>query len=188
MEATKEAMRVGGTFHLDCFKDEADRQLWLKTKDKSLVLWHADVKNKIPDQGLTNLGNVYFFTTAKLTNEWYLTLTTGAATAWANTMTYATPVYTESVAFAARPVCAFATSASNINSNTASVAVFTNTGTTETIYGVCLVGANAAGVTTPGDKVASGGVLFSYGLLSPAQPWISGNVINLTYSVTSATA
>ena len=170
-----ENIKTGGKFHLTCFKDAS----------RTEILWESDCKNKVTNQALDALNNIFLGGTAKLSNAWYLTLINTNATALA-TMTYAMPVYTESVAFTARQSCVFAASSSQSVTNAASVAVFTNTGTTETIYGIALVGANAAGVTTPGDKAAAGGVLFSYGLMSPSQPWQSGNIIQVTYAVASA--
>ena len=174
-----------GTYHLDCFDNEAKRQEWLLTSYPSLIKWSGDIKNKIVNQGLNYLLNCIFYTTAKLSNAWYLGLvvTNTAATAG---MTYATPTYTESTTGeAARQACTFVSSSAQSTTNSASPAVFTNGGATETVYGVCLVGANAA-CTTAGDTAATGGVLLSYGLLGSAQPWIASNVINATYTITDA--
>jgi len=79
-----------GTYHLDCFDNEAKRQEWLLTSDPSLIKWSGDIKNKIVNQGLNYLLNCIFYKTAKLSNSWYLGLvvTNTAATAG---MTYATP-------------------------------------------------------------------------------------------------
>jgi hypothetical protein len=179
-------LKTGGIYHLDCFKDEATRQLYLKTKDKSLILWSDDIKQGVTDEGLTYLNNTIFYTGTKLSDAWHLGLVVGD-TAFDHAMTYATPVFVESEADTARPSCAFATSSANKCSNTASPAVFTNGGATETINGMALFGANAVGVATAGDHAASGGVLFSYGELTSQQPWVAGNVINSTYEITSAT-
>ena len=167
-------LSLKGKYHIECWEDATKKRL----------LWSQDIENKITNQGLDQLNNEVFYTTAKLSNAWYLALVNTDTTA-AATMTYATPVYTESTSIAARPAWGSGASSSMVVTN-ASAAVFTNTGTTETIYGISLVGANAAGVTTPGDKAATGGTLFSYGKLGTAQPWVSGNIINVTYSVTSA--
>src|SRR5208283_865257 len=120
----KEKMKIGGTFHVTCYKDASMKE----------ILWEEDAINKVTNQGLDNLGSTYFYTTAKLSNAWYLTLVNTNTTATA-AMTYATPVYTESVAFAARPAWGSGASSSQAVTN-ASPAVFTNTATTETIYGV----------------------------------------------------
>ncbi len=173
---SKETMKTGGTFHLKCYKDASLKEL----------LWEEDAKNGCTYQGLDQLNNEFFYTTAKLAHAWYLELSTAGA--FSATAVYATPGYTASTAYAARPACVFAASSSRVVTNAASVAVFTNTGTTETIHGVALVGATSGNYTTPGNTDATGGVQFSYGVLTADQPWVSGNVINLTYSVTSATA
>jgi len=178
--AHEEKMTVGGIFHLTCYKDASMKE----------ILWEENAINKVTNQGLDNLGSTYFYSTAKLSNAWYLALVNTNTTATA-AMTYATPVYTESTADGHRQSWGSGASSSQAVTN-ASPAVFTNGGdsgtpATETIYGVALVGANAACVTA-GDKAATGGILHSFGLLSSAQPWVSGNVINVTYTSTQASS
>jgi hypothetical protein len=72
-------------------------------------------------------------------------------------------------------------------SNSASPASFTESGT-ETIYGLALFGANAAGVTTAGDTSASGGVLFSAGLFTTSRSVVPTDVISATYAVVSVSS
>ena len=56
-----------------------------------------------------------------------------------------------------------------------------------TVY--ALVGANAAGVTTPGDTAAAGGTLFSYGLNGTgSQAWNTSNVILVTYTASDSSS
>ena len=171
----RDSFKQGGKYHVVCYKDASRKE----------ILWEEDAINKVTNQGLDYANNVTLFTTSKLSNAWYLTLVVSNTTP-ASGMTYATPTYTESVAFSARPACTFAASSSQVVTNVASPGSFTNTGTTETIYGISLVGANASAVTTPGNTNATGGVLFSFGLLGSPQPWATGNVINVTYQVTAS--
>ena len=178
---SENTIKTGGVYHLTCFKDASMKE----------VLWDETIENSVTNQGLNQLNNEFFYTTAKLAHAWYLELVS-TNTAFAAGMTYAVPVYTASTAEGLRQACTFAASSSQIVTNTASPAVFTNGGdsgtpASETIYGVALIGATSGSYTTPGDTTATGGCLFSYGKLTTAQPWISGNVINLTYQVTSAT-
>jgi hypothetical protein len=174
----EETMKRIGHYHLECFKDDT-----LKEK-----LWEMDIDNKIVNQGLDYSNNVTLYSTAKLTTAWYIGLVKTNTVA-AAAMTYAVPTYTESTAIAARVVCTFAASSGQSITNSAAPSSFTNTGTSETIYGVCLVGANAAGVTTPGDTAAAGGVLFSYGLNGTgAQAWNTSNVILVTYTASDSSS
>ena len=122
----KETMTRKGHWHLECFKDAT-----LKEK-----LWEMDIENKIVNQGLDYSNNVTLYSTAKLSNAWYIGLVKTNTVA-AAAMTYAVPTYTESTAIAARVVCTFAASSGQSITNSAAPSSFTNTGTSETIYGVC---------------------------------------------------
>ena len=174
----EETMKRSGKWHLECYKDSRLDE----------ILWKMDIANKIVNQGLDFSNNVTLFSTAKLTNAWYIGLVKTNTVA-AAAMTYAVPTYTESTAIAARVVCTFVASSGQSITNSAAPSSFTNTGTSETIYGVCLVGANAASVTTPGDTAAAGGVLFSYGLNGTgAQAWNTSNVILVTYTASDSSS
>jgi len=94
--AHEEKMTVGGIFHLTCYKDASMKE----------ILWEENAINKVTNQGLDNLGSTYFYSTAKLSNAWYLALVNTNTTATA-AMTYATPVYTESTADGHRQVMGF---------------------------------------------------------------------------------
>ncbi len=189
---TKESILTGGIFRAECWRlvDPLTGKRLRDSRGRFLerqLAWVEETFNKVTNEGLDKINNVFFYTTAKLSNAWYLALVNTNTTA-ASTMTYAVPVYTESVAYSGnRPACTFAASSSQIVTNSASPATFTMTGS-ETEYGASLVGANAAGVLTPGDTAASGGVLLSYGKFGTARSVVATDIINLTYTMTSASS
>ena len=144
--------------------------------------------NKVVNEGLDNLNNVYFYTTSKPTHTWYLTLVKTNTTAVAG-MTYATPTYTEVTTgdcSGNRPAWGAGASSSQQVTN-ASAAVFNMTSSI-TIYGISLLGADGANYNVFGDTGSSNGKLVSFGLLGTSQPVISGNVVNVTYTVTAASS
>ena len=184
-----EMLKTGGVFtaeHWSYFNDDGSTNLGDDGLPLRRLVGVSKAVNKITNQGLDYLNNVALFTTAKLSNAWYLALVITNTTPTAG-LTYAVPTYTESSHTTARQACVFAASSSQVISNVASVTVFTLTaGASETVYGACLVGANASGVTTMGDTAASGGILFSFGLFGTARAVVATDIVNLTYSVTSA--
>ncbi len=188
---TKEMLKSGGIFtaeHWSYFNEDGSINLGDDGLPLRRLVGVSKAVNKIVDQGLNYLNNVALYTTTKLSNAWYLALVLTNTTPIAG-LTYAVPTYTESSHTTARQACTFATSASQVITNTASPAVFTLTsGASETEYGACLVGANASGVTTMGDTAASGGTLFSFGLFGTPRAVVATDIVNLTYSCTSASS
>lgn len=99
--------------------------------------------------------------------------------------TYAIPGFTECTAYdeATRPEYVPAAASGKSMSNTANKAVFTMNDT-KTLYGAALVGAGTD-PNTKGDT-AGGGSMLCGGGFTTEQPVISGNVVNLTYTLSSA--
>lgn len=145
---------------------------------------HEICHNIVTLQGKNLINDIMFGATAKITT-WYI-LIFNTNTTCVNTMTYGTPVFTESVDYSelTRPEYIDVPSASQIMTNSASRAVFTMSGTPGTIYGCGLVGgANAA---TKGNTVASGNYLYSASLFSEAKTVIATNVLSIGVSITQS--
>ena len=100
-------------------------------------------------------------------------------------MTYASPSYTETTSYdeGTRPAYNEAAASSQSTTNSANKAVFTISAT-KTMYGASLVG----GGTNPTGKgdTTSGGTLLCYGKFGTSRAVIDSDVVNFTYTVTSA--
>jgi hypothetical protein len=153
-------------------------------KHKTL-LSHCQFQNLLTDEGLNHILNVILHAATQITT-WYVVLSE-TNTAAAAGMTYAVPSFTETTAYgeATRPEYVEANSTAKSTTNSANKAVFT-ANASKTIYAAGLVGGGSA-ATTKGNT-AGGGTLLCYGLFGTAQPVISGNVVNATYTLTSADA
>jgi hypothetical protein len=141
----------------------------------------SECHNIITDEGLNRILNVVLHGTTQ-TSPWYCELFESDTTPDANT-NYDVPVYTPCQAYdeATRPEYNEANSTAKSTTNSANKAVFTMNAS-KTIYGASLVS-----VSTKGDHTAgANNVLLCAGKFGTAQPVISTNVINLTYTVTSA--
>jgi hypothetical protein len=140
--------------------------------------------NIVTLQGKNLINNVMFGTLAKI-STWYI-LIFDTDTTCVNTMTYAAPVFTESVDYSesTRPEYIDVPSISQVMTNSASRAVFTMTGTPGTIYGCGLVGgANSA---TKGNTTESGNYLYSASLFSEPKTVIATNVLSIAVSITQS--
>ena len=139
--------------------------------------------NIVTLQGKNALNDIMFHNATQI-STWYV-LIFNTNTTCVNTMTYATPVFTESTDYteANRQAYVEAASSSQVTTNTASRAVFTMNGTT-TIYGCALVG----GGTDPTVKgnTAGGGTLYSASLFSAAKSVVATNVLSVGISITQA--
>lgn len=147
-------------------------------------LSHEVCHNIVTLQGLDLINNVMFGATAKIAT-WYI-LIFNTNTTCVNTMTYGTPVFTESVDYseATRPEYIDVPSSSQVMTNTASRAVFTMTGTPGTIFGCGLVGGTNA--ATKGNATASGNYLYSASLFSSSKSVVATNVLSVGISITQA--
>lgn len=136
--------------------------------------------NIVTLQGKDALNNIMFHGATQITT-WYV-LIFNTNTTCVNTMTYATPVFTESSDYdeATRPEWVEAASSSQIITNTANRAVFTmNAGTT--IYGCALVGGGSNGSTK--GNTAGGGTLYSASLFSSSKTVIATNILSVGISI-----
>lgn len=162
------------------------RGIWeIEVYDKlgGKLIGQSSCQNIITDEGLNRILNVMLHAATAITT-WYVELYE-SNTAGAANMTYDVPTYTICTAYAegARPAYVEAESTAKSTTNSANKAVFTMNAS-KTIYGSALVS-----VTTAGDHTAgANNVLFCAGLYTTAQPVISGNVVNATYTVTAADA
>ena len=136
-------------------------------------------ENIVTDEGLNHILNVVLHDTAKEAT-WFCECFEDDFTPDGDE-TYAVPGYTEWEAYdeGTRPEYDNAASAAKSTTNSANKAVFT-ANASKTLYGASLVSDN-----TKGDEVG-GGVLIVAGTFAVAQPVINTNVVNLTYTVTSA--
>jgi hypothetical protein len=167
-KATKDSARIRGQFFLECYRD-------------GKKLWEEQSPNLVTNEGLDRMLNVYFDETTQ-TATWYCGLVETDTTA-AATMTYDVPVFTECTAYdeAARPAYVPAQSSARSTTNSASKAVFTISGT-KTIYGAFLTS-----VATKGDHAAgANNVLHCYSKLGSSRAVVDNDVLNLTYTCTSA--
>ena len=139
--------------------------------------------NVVTLEGKNALNNIMFHGATHITT-WYV-LIFNTNTTCVNTMTYATPVFTESSDYteATRPEWVEAASSSQIITNTASRAVFTMNGTT-TIYGCGLVG-GGSGAATKGNT-AGGGTLYSASKFDAAKSVVATNVLSVGISITQS--
>ncbi|MFA5429842.1 MAG: hypothetical protein WC329_01630 [Candidatus Omnitrophota bacterium] len=145
----------------------------------------AECDNIITDQGLNHFLNAVLHGETQI-SPWYCLLFEDDYTPDGGE-TYAVPEFTESTAYAeaTRPEYVEANSTAKSTTNSANKAVFT-ANASKTWYGAALVG-GGTDASTKGDA-AGGGKLLCAGKFGTAQPVISGNVVNLTYTVTSADA
>lgn len=139
------------------------------------------VHNICTTEGIDFMNNVMFHGTAAVAT-WYIALFESDYTPVA-TNTYAAPGYAESSAYteATRQAFVEAASTARVVTNAASKAVF-NINATKTLYGASLVSVN-----TKGD-VAGGGVLFCSSRFSSSKPVVSGDVLNITITITTSDA
>jgi len=167
---TKSGARLGGVFDVECYRDGS-------------LIWTDRAENIITNEGLDALLNIMLHAATQITT-WYCCLIESDTSAAAG-MTYAVPTYTESSSYdeAARVEYVEAASSARSTTNSANKATFTISAT-KTMYGASLVGGGTA-PTAIGDTT-SGGTLLCYAKFSASRAVVDNDVINLTYTVTSA--
>ena len=166
---TKSGLKLGGVFIAECERD-------------GKIIWREEVHNIATNEGLDAILDIMFHASTQITT-WYLLLTDAAETAAAG-MTYGTPVFSESSAYteANRPAWGEGASSSQSMTN-ATAADFTSNATT-TFYGAALVGGGTDADTK--DDQAGGGTLYAYSEFPSERSVVSGDVVHLTYTLTSA--
>lgn len=163
--------RFKGEFIVECFGEDGE------------LKWVEKTHNIITDEGLNHILNVILHAGTQITT-WYCTLVETNTTPIAG-LTYAVPTYTESTSYdeATRPEYVEANSTAKSTTNSASKAVFTISAT-KTMYGASIVGGGSAATTKA--NTAGGGTLLCYALFSSSRSVVDNDVINLTYTLTSA--
>ncbi len=163
-----DVLNVGGRWIAECYRD-------------GNLIWRDVSHNLVTTEGKNRILDVMFHATTQ-TTTWYCCLVESNTAADA-AMNYDVPVYTESTAYteATRPEYVEAAASSGSTTNSANKAVFT-INATKTMYGASLVSLNTKGDHTAG----ANNVLYCYSLFSASRAVISGDIINLTYTVTSA--
>jgi hypothetical protein len=159
-----------------------DLQVYDNAKDMNLI-GVTECTKLVVNQGLDATLNIMFHGSTQITT-WYCIISE-TNTSPAAGMTYATPSFTEWQSYdeSTRPEFTEAAASSQSITNSANKAVFT-ANATKTLYGAGLVG-GGTGASTKGNT-AGGGTLFDFGLFGTAQPVISGNVVNLTVTISAA--
>ena len=186
MENITGGMKIKGELLTECYRwhdEDGNRFRDNKGRFERRLMWADKTHNIVTTQGLNRILDVMFAATTQITT-WYCTLVETNTTP-AAAMTYATPTYTESTAYTetTRPAYVEAAASAGSMTNSANKAVFT-INATKTMYGASLVGGGTA-PTTKGDA-AGGGALYCYALFSASRAVVADDVINLTYTVTSA--
>lgn len=170
-----------GKFHVICYAKPKNAFEWmmLQVFGKRKVKWVEETQNLVVDEGLNHILDVQFHGTTQV-GTWYICPFESNHTPAAGN-TYATPGYTECTAYdeANRPAFVEGAASSKSISNTGNRAVFTFNAT-KTIYGMAMVSLN-----TKGDTVG-GGVLWCSSRFSSSKNVDSGDIIEVTYTITSA--
>jgi hypothetical protein len=168
----KESAFWRGVFVVECWRNRK-------------LVWVERSKNLIVNQGLNHALNVIFHGETQI-GTWYCAFVESNTTPAAG-MTYASPTYTECTAYteANRQEYVEAESTAQKTSNTSNKATI-NINATKTLYGAAIVGGGSA-PSTKGDT-AGGGKLFCFSLFATSRGVISGDIVRLTYEVTSESA
>lgn len=164
-------IRVGGLFEVVC-----------RDKDGN-IKWVEKVHNLVTNQGLNAILDIMLHATTQIT-AWYVAIFETDTTILA-THTYAAPGYTESTAYTegTRPAYNEAAASGQSITNSANKASFA-INATKTIYGAALVGGGSAASTKA--DTAGGGTLLCAVKFSSSRSVISGDTLQVTYTVTSA--
>jgi hypothetical protein len=171
----QEAFSWNGMFELACYD-----------KDGNLK-WKTYGKNGITTEGVNWLLNnaLHNSSAAYAVSTWYCALAS-TNTAFASTMTYAVPSFTEFTLYdeATRPeyvdITASTLGCSIGNSSSKAMFTISATVTTPTIYGAALMSSSVKGDT------ASAAKLLCYSLLSTSRAVVATDVINLSYTVSAS--
>ena len=139
--------------------------------------------NVTTDEGLNALLDIMFHDATKIAT-WYLAVFEDNYTPLVSN-TYATPGYTECIAYApaTRPEFVEAAASSKVLTNSASKASFTFNAT-KTIYGASLVGGGSA-ATTKADT-AGGGTLFASSAFTTSKSVVDTDVLLVSCTITLA--
>lgn len=165
--SAREIIGLGGIFEVECF-DASGRLKW---RDVAI--------NKIPDAALNSILGINFHSDTQITT-WYVGLTGSAPTGAAGDTMSSHSGWTEYSQYSqgTRPAYTVAAASGKQVTNSASVAVFSMTGTV-TVGGAFIVSNSTKNGTT--------GVLFSVAAFSQGDKSCSnGDTVNVTYTLTGA--
>ena len=168
----KSGARFRGHWDIEVFNNKEEMKLISK----------SGCDNIVTDEGLNHILNVELHGATPV-SPWYCSIFESNSTplaAWTYDL-YADSLVTEWILYneATRVEYNEAESTAKSTTNSANKAVFTAITSAKTLYGAALVS-----VSTKSDHGA--GFLLCAGLFAVAQPVIAGNVVNLTYTITSA--
>ena len=146
-----------------------------------ILKWVERVHNLVTDEGLNHMLNTEFTGSTQI-SPWRLVLFEDDHTPLAGD-TYAVPGFTEFEAYdeAVRPEFNETSSTAESISNADNQAVF-SVNDTKTLFGAGLLGGGSAPDTK--GNVAGGGTLFSSVKFGSSQGVLSGEVLNVSYTVT----
>ena len=164
----KVGLKLGGVWIREIYRDRK-------------LLWRDETHNIVTNEGLNRILDVMFHATTQ-TTTWYCGLVE-TDTDPAAAMTYDVPVFTESTSYdeATRPAYVEGASSSGSMTNSGNKAVFTISAT-KTMYGAALFSTDTKGDHTQG----ANNVLYCYAKFGTSRAVIDNDVVNLTYTVTSA--
>jgi hypothetical protein len=167
----QEGLRIGGVYTLECYSPSGE------------LKWAEEVHNVCTDEGIDHMLDSTFHAATQITT-WYCGIVESDTTAAAG-MTYATPTFTECTAYAegTRPEYEEAAASSKSITNSANKATFT-INDTKTLYGAFICGGGTAASTK--GNTAGGGTLFCYSKFASSRSVVSGDTVNLTYTLSGA--
>jgi len=167
--AVPDGFRIGGVFHFSQIRDGEVLDEW-------------DAPNLITNQGLNHALGVVLAAGTQATS-WYVMLKDNTGDPLDGAETYGTQVFTEITAYdeATRPAWNPATVSGQSVANSATVASFTINAST-TVYGAALADSNVISGATAGHY------LFCAANFASAKALVSGDTLEVTYTLTAATS
>ncbi len=164
-----DGIKLKGRFDVTCYRD-------------GKLIWTDRTHNIVTTEGYNRALDVMFHATTQIT-VWYSGLVETNTTP-AITMTYATPVFTESTAYdeATRPE--WIEGAASAGSMTNAAAMVFTISSTKTMYGAALFGGGSA-ASTKGNTLGAG-ALYCFALFSAGRAVVDNDIINVTYTLTAA--
>ncbi len=163
----EEKHKMSGDYFIQCYESETVRNL----------LWEAKISNLITTEGLYYDADVSLLGGSQLTG-WHILLTDGTPTVAAADTMSSHAGWVEVTAYSGSRPSWVGVRTLLVSTNSASVASFTMNGS-----------GTAGGCGLTSDATGTAGTLYSVGAFSAGdQPFVSGNVIEVTYSSTVADA
>jgi hypothetical protein len=162
-------LKLTGTFACECIRD-------------GKVLWEEEFENVVTDQGKKAILDTFFNLAAA-----YAAIRLGLhTTVGSGTSLYATPTpQVESTVYSGNrgtPTFAAASGVSTVSKATSGPVAFNITGSATITGAFACLGATA-NLNTPGDTATAAAILFSSGSFGTSRAVISGDTLNVTYSI-----